>query len=231
MNYKYITACACALVFLFLVTSCEKDESIEVAQVEQVADDAPAEEVSEPDFHMHFDANMTEDEVDEAWERGLKKYLSENESLQAKPPTGLTNVLATQIKTKTGSGKYDGTDGSVKITIKFGVQGYMPSHTLSLNNPGDDREGGWDVYYKGHAVGLTSFAFIDEATLQLKGTDGWGVERMIVRLRPQDQIVPATGWSELNGSKPSDFYLDSDYSYQWDSWYKNGGNTGYIHFD
>ena len=224
MNFKFITVCACALVFLFLITSCEKEEATEPTQVE-ASDNNSQMEGSEQDFHMHFDATMTEEEADAAWEKALASRRASKE-LMAKPPTGYTNVLAVYVKTKTGTGKYDGTDDHVHINVKFKLDDYSPIKTIVLNNKGDDREGGWDYYIGGTSVGLTHAAQIEEATLQLEGTDGWGVERYVVRLRPNDQIVDTQGWSELIATERR--VLDQDHNSG--AYYKKGYYTGIVTF-
>ncbi len=114
----------------------------------------------------------------------------------------------------------------VQASIDFNTdKGGSHTATFTLDNPGDDREGGKDYYLFAHGIAgeNVSWVEVEHAHVRLQGTDGWLLEHFKVYIKPKYQTVPATGISTIDESPY--LWLDNATADGWD--YYNTGKVGY----
>ncbi len=220
------------------VVSCEKTETdTEILNIKEQegfisttgnSDTAVADDQSEgiqPILHMYFGPEVSEEEGLAKFDKAIAKYHNNNLKLDLLDWPG-TPPWYYRVYTKTGtyedSGSYHcGTDGSVQISIDFRTNlGFIYQNDIVLNNPGDDREGGWDVYYlslnpqkSGNTVNWIEIA---SAGIKLKGKDGWFLKRLTV-------VADKNDYTSLS-SKP-EIWLDNNTNNGWDLFHTNDSDT------
>ncbi len=217
------------LAFMSFFVSCEKSEPVVVEeeglksptgdqQLTIEADPQAAE--TEVLFHKHYSSTLSAEEAETKWNNDVKEFDF--------PPSlkGSSTEWFYNVSTRTGTQSNNGTDGRVECTIRYRTDiGYYTKSRANLNNAGDDREGGWDYYLVRSFISGKAIKWIElrNATIYLKGKDGWFVTNFKVCLRPNSQNIPATNFSHIH-SEPN-VWLDNSSSSGWDSYYT--GNIGY----
>ncbi len=224
------------------IVSCEKAETdTEIQNIEKqenfmsttgnsdttVADDQS--KVIQPMFHMHFGPEVSEEEGHAKFDKAIAKYFNNNSKLDVDGTgtTFLNYIVQTRTGTYEDSGSHHcGTDGSVRIHIDFRTDlGYIHQNNIVLNNPGNDREGGWDVYYlrlKPTKNGnLVNWIEIPSAGISLKGKDGWYLRTVNVFLG--SYINSSSNFAALH-SRP-EMWLDNNTNNGWDFFYTNSSDT------
>lgn len=175
--------------------------------------------ITKPILHMHFDASLNKEEVSTEFNKVVNEQFGKGSALRS-------TEWNYQIYTYTGTQTNNSTDGDVYVFAGFNTDTGTFSTTVELDNAGDDREGGWDVYLfttnidEGLAV---NWVEATAATIALKGTDGWFLKRFYVTIRTWKQSVGSTGSSTV-ASVP-EIWLDNPNSNEWD--YYLTGNIGH----
>lgn len=216
------------LLTLFL-ESCEKSEIN--SEVINDADKPNLENVSstakEPLLHMHFDANLSEEQALMLFDIAAKEFITNRRN------KGSNNEFFYTLSTYTGKGKNDGTDARVEANIGFDTnRGRYPTYPFKLDNPGNDREGGWDVYLLSYETSsFINWVGIRAAQISLRGTDGWRLKKVVISIPAHLQIVSAFGGSTLVWY-PENSWLDGSCSSCWDRdfIYTNVSETGKLQF-
>ncbi len=215
------------LCMLFLM-SCEKSEvSPEVVNVQEQEGfmsttgqsdtvlESNALDGQKPLLHMHFDGDLSKSEAIARFDEAVAEYKRNNIN-QVK---SVNSQWIFKIQTFTGTEQNNQTDGTVKAAVYFETNINAAWHTdFNLDNPGNDREGGWDFYLFGlrYTGGQTvSWVEVKSATIQLQGMDGWYLRGFDVIVHPWDQDDrPATGRSIIVTNP--DVWLDNESDSAWD---------------
>lgn len=193
----------------------EENETLELAQTSQV-------------LHMNFKAGTSKEEIDKQWRRAVKQYHKENAHNR------LTSHWHFEVRTVTGTGPIDDTDGLVRTRVIFDTNtNRVTTGNIILNNPGNDREqGDTDLYaFQVSGVGLRTTVGLRSARIQLRGTDGWFPTAFDVTMHSDDEIViicPTTHTAEVTGASSitttPNVFLDNSLPFGWDTF--NSGNIG-----
>lgn len=219
------------LVFagMFFLVSCEKEDALvkdnsfvqEEGLKSTTGDQVMPIDASEAEvvLHKHYDGSLTAEEVDAKWIEDKSKFKT---ILNQK---GYSTEWFFDVRTYTGLQTNNESDGRVDVYIHFKTDIDLNHNTgwNTINNPGDDREGGWDLYLVRDYISGVSIQWIElkSAYVNLQGTDGWYIKNYEVRLETSDQNVSATGYSEIITTP--ELWLDSSTSTGWDSYF-----TGWI---
>lgn len=224
------------MLLALVMVSCQKEETendrfIEKTQEEEFMSktgnsDSEIETTSEvltPLLHKRYDASLSKEEAAALFDIEVSKFKKEN-GHDDKPSTYFYFIAAT----KTGTLSHSQTDGVVKGRFNFLTdKGQVETSWKTLNLEGDDRENGaWDYYYiaSGH-IDSVNWVECKNASLALKGTDGWYLEFFNVYVRPSNQ---APGSGATGGSfifSVAQTWLDNTTSGGWD--YYHTGNVGF----
>lgn len=234
---KYVLA----LLVLLFITSCARDDNYEAPdENEQEAflsttgnsDSPEIEEVGSegldgalmayPVMQMHFDAEMSHEEAKAIFDNQFKEFMKTYESEEK----AFSTEWFFKVWTYTGTQTDNDTDGTVHASVNFFTdKGTKHTTYMNLDNFGNDREGGWEVYVlrtfiPGQAV---SYVRANHAHIRLQGKDGWFLRDYYVYVTRFDQSLTATGGSFIV-SHPN-VWLDNNSSSAWDYYYT--GNIGY----
>ncbi|WP_299432779.1 hypothetical protein [uncultured Aquimarina sp.] len=227
---KYLLITLCSM----FIASCENSEiNSEISNISEKegfisttgqSDSVLEENISEakkPVLHMHYDDDLTEEEVHAKFDVAIAAYKRENINQNEKS----TNVWMYRIATYTGTGTNNQTDGGVRADVYFGsdkLNGGLTKESVKLDNPGDDREGGWDIYlFEASTAGRPiKWVQIMASTLKLKGTDGWFVKQFNVFVSPWDQVISGTTGQAKSITQPN-IWLDNETSDGWDVYHSN----------
>ncbi len=230
---KTIPTILIVLGVLFLI-SCEKSDTETVDIKENIpegflsttgeSDDIvnqSGKETITPVLQMHFDKNVSKEEAFARFNKQVETYTD----ISIGPVYGTSKEWFYQIWTNTGSQVNAATNGTVHASVYFNTnKGGKHTSYINLNNPGDDREGGWDAYLMKTAIAGKSVSWVEtkHAHIRLKGTDGWFIKHFYVYVKSFHQSVPATGYSAIV-SKPNR-WLDNTTANGWD--YYHTGTIG-----
>lgn len=222
-----------AIAIIVAMSSCQKIDDLKKAEglksttgsQEYNVEDEEGIVESEVVFHKHYDGNLTKEEVNALWEEDVK-------GLTFAPLKGYSTEWFHKVQIRTGTQTNNETDGAVACKIVYRTSHHSNAYTSyrNLDNPGDDREGGWDIYILRSTISGSAIQWIElkSASLRLKGTDGWFVTDFDVLEKPQHQTVPATGLSTI-WSAPNQ-WLDSNTSSQYDYYHTGTIGTGRLTF-
>ena len=97
-------------------------------------------------FKMHFGADVSDEDAKVEFDKSVENYF--NQLPQAKSVgTAATNLWYTSFSTRTDNGRTNvETDGDVETVVHYTTSVGGHCTTTTLNNDGDDREGGTDFY-------------------------------------------------------------------------------------
>ncbi|MDH7445494.1 hypothetical protein [Aquimarina sp. 2201CG14-23] len=133
-------------------------------------------EINQPLVHLRFDGDLSKAEADAKFDEAVLAYKSKHLT-QTKSNT---TEWFYRLTTKTGTQRHAKTDGKVMAVVSFNTRwgGNVTSFNV-LDNPGNDREGGWDYYLlkaaSNSSLGVKWVEF-DKAIIYLQGMDEWFVE-------------------------------------------------------
>ncbi len=180
------------------------------------------QEIASPILQMHFDKNVSKEEAFARFNKQASKFTG----IIINPNSGTSKEWFYQIWTNTGVQANAQTDGTVHASVYFNTnKGGKHTAYVNLNNPGDDREGGWDAYLMKTSIPGQPVSWVEtkHAHIRLKGTDGWFIKHFYVYVKSFHQSVPATGYTSIV-SKPNQ-WLDNNTSTGWD--YYHTGTVGH----
>ncbi len=227
---KYFNISILIGIFFFGLTSCKKDETEPANEEGLKSSTGDLETPSPPEaedaivshsevvFHKSYGAELSEEEVDALWERDVKQF--KKESAQSKV-NGVSTEFFYSVRIWTGTQTNNGTTGEAYFDAIFITDMSSPPAgrtTLNMNGELTDLNGGDDRYLMKYVIdeGIYPISFVEAVSgrLSLKGTDGWFVKFWAISLFPDQQSVPATGFSQL-GAKVNK-WLDNDTPEGWD---------------
>jgi hypothetical protein len=165
-----------------------------------------------PLLHRHYGSELTRDEIDSHWDAVMQEYSGQPQFAAS----GVSTDWFFEFETETGTGANNGTDGKVHGAVWFRSDLFVTIEvTLVLDNPGNDREGGWDRYFfvASHSKPV-SWLSIKKHRVELKGTDGWYVETVRSEMYPHMQSGSSSGGSVLETI--ANDWLDNNNSGNWD---------------
>ncbi|MEW7289595.1 hypothetical protein [Aquimarina sp. 2304DJ70-9] len=222
---KYVLIAACTIV----ITSCEKSEVDTEINTIETTEEVVTKTVK-PFLHMSFDADVSEEEASALFNKAVEEYyLKENDFSKRS-----TKNWVYRITTRTGNGKYDGTDGAVKSTVRFRTNTGWHHWTVYLNNPGNDREKGKTDYYGIDITFDQSLRWVElsSASISLKGKDKWVFNKFKVdmtKLMQPGNESSYSGGSLLEPVINPAGSLDNNSTNGWDTWDSryDSANNGY----
>ncbi|GAA4276121.1 hypothetical protein [Aquimarina mytili] len=221
---KIVLVAICAMICL----SCEKPE--EALEINNIQTEEVITKTVRPFLHMSFDADVSEEEASRMFNEALQEYYSKEIALGKISTKNWTY----RITTRTGNGKYDGTDGAVKSTVRFRTNTGWHYWTVYLNNPGDDREKGKTDYYGIDITFDQSLRWVElsSASISLKGKDKWAFNKFKVDMTKQMQPLSANKYSGSSLLEPvinPIAALDNNSANGWDTWDSryDAANNGY----
>lgn len=218
---QYVFVIACTLVLLSCdkpILSTEPNTQVDLEGYNSTTGNSETVlekknlEISVPLLHAHFDKVLSKEETGALFDQMVTKYMKSYE----RTGKGVSTEWFYKIRTYTGTQTNNGTDGEVIGLVNFSTdKGDVTRYTF-LNNPGDDREGGWDLYFIRTAIAgqAVSWVEVKNGKLFLKGTDGWFPKVFEVSVNPWEQSVSATGGSGFI-SEPN-VWLDNNSASSWD---------------
>ncbi|WP_299432782.1 hypothetical protein [uncultured Aquimarina sp.] len=230
------------LVFCgMFIASCENSEvNSEISNISEKEDfmsttgksetflDLSAVETNKPVLHGHYDGDLSEAEAKIKFEEAVVGYKQKNIAQNK----SFAKQWFYRIATKTrAAGENDGTDGKVIAAVVFDTKSSGEVVSINvLDNPGNDREGGWDYYL--FIVNSSSnygeeWVSLDRAAIGLQGRDGWNIQEFNVYVSPYDNSN-ASGVTSII-STPNR-WLDNDASNGWDFYNTNSIGTGRVNF-
>lgn len=190
-----------------------------------------AKEILTPLLHRSYDGSLSVEEAEKLFRK---------EAIIQQKAVGQTNKISNRfnfsIRTNTGNGRWDGTDGSVKAQITFLTDKGVIHREVILNNPGNDRVvGGHDFYEYVIYMPNIKWVEIKNSLLWLQGTDGWNVHTYMVfgYANEQTPALPSDpdtdNWITYTGVEPSLKWLDNATDSGWD-WHYAQNSYGRIVF-
>ena len=172
---------------------------------------------------MHFDANLSKTEVLKRFNQESKNYIQSHHKASTQ--------WFYEILTLTGTQDKNGTDGKVRASVYFNTsRGAHEHENVRLANPGDDREGGWDVYLLDTAFPNYAVDWVEaeSASISLKGKDGWFLKDFEVLAFYFHQNVPATNSTRILSSP--NVWLDNHCKKCWDTYFTGNVGTDRLNF-
>ncbi len=215
-NLININATLLLFLYLVLLTSCEKSEETSYIIDEKEEDfmsttgksdsvvDENLLEIKKPVLHMSFGNDISKDEAYAKFDKVVEEYKRKNKDQNKVANT----TWSYRIATKTGTRVNAQTDGAVGAIIWFKARRQIGSigGPISvavgnvLDNPGNDREGGWDLYlFTVSRNENINWVEIEKSIITLQGTDGWFLEAFEAYITPWDN--PGSGLSTMQ-TKP-----------------------------
>lgn len=190
------------------------------------------EEFVTPLFQMHFSDDVSKEEGEARFDKAFAQHKIENKDIFSNKHRGVSTEWFFKIQTYTGTQTNNETDGKVmgKLTYLTNIGTYH-TNWRTLDNSGDDREGGWDIYIFRSFIADAAVSWIEikKEEIGLLGTDGWFLKDFDAIIKPANQNVPATGYSSI--FRDVNRWLDSPSSSQWDTWSSGTvNNTGRLNF-
>jgi hypothetical protein len=182
-----------------------------------------------PDFHKHYNADLSEKKATAMWQKDIETY----ENIMKAKGSGVNTASCSHFKytvsTYTGTGSNQGTNGKVLAHHIFNVDGSFKNQTVTSNNSGNDREGGWDFYFITKNASSIYAVKLTRMHLALKGTDAWFIKHWKVTMYDTQQTC--SSFSNSKGIYNNvNTWLDSPTSSDWNQIYKIPSNSGLLQF-
>lgn len=233
-NFKSLLTAAIAASFLLV--SCEEITTNSTAEENEgflsgtnssdyIEVDESEKEVIMPILTMSYKEGDTRADSEAEWEKKVEEFIAQQSKSRA------AYKVYVDIYTKTGTVKNADTDG--RVELRFSVnEGGFPNYTpyFKLDNPGNDREKGQTDHYlfgfdTGKVDGKVSFR---DATLKLKGKDGWYITDYRCKILPNSQVYSCNkGVAQIGNT--ANIWLDNRTSIGWDR-HRENWKSGSIYF-
>lgn len=226
------------IILVGLISSCTKTTPLEPEIKKEIIDseDMPDTKLTDaevsPVLSKSFDEDVSKEESDRQFGEMVDEYMS-NQAESELELRGKCSVVYIVVQLNTSNQVDSGTSGAVTTQIRFRTdKGGVISSWLALNKPWQDRHRGAEDYYLLRVQipsyhGTICWAELDYIKIALKGTDNWLLQDVRSVIRPDRQVCPAVGISNLKKSPYTWLKASANHKFDVRQFY---GNRNKIHF-